>query len=201
MNINERFPINQTPLRMEHEDPILYTTMCNRMLSWFPLVGHEYVVVCIGTDRSTGDALGPMVGSIFTKMNPRILTVYGTLHEPVHAKNLHNYIDAIHIKHKNPYIIAIDACLGKSSSIGHLIAMNEAIRPGAALNKELPSIGDSSITGIVNIGGFMEYAILQNTRLSIVTDMANAIAVVLNRIDRQLTANHHLKQAEFPNLG
>ncbi|MGB4008573.1 MAG: DUF1256 domain-containing protein, partial [Bacillota bacterium] len=32
------------------------------------------------------------------------------------------------------------------------------------------------ITGIVNVGGFMEYLVLQNTRLSLVIRMAEAIA-------------------------
>ena len=44
-------------------------------------------VVCIGTDRSTGDALGPLVGSYLRRWAPQLL-VYGTLEEPVHATNL-----------------------------------------------------------------------------------------------------------------
>ncbi|MNN53765.1 hypothetical protein D3C81_1685430 [compost metagenome] len=32
------------------------------------------------------------------------------------------------------------------------------------------------ITGIVNVGGFMEYLVLQNTRLSLVMNMADVIA-------------------------
>ncbi|MNJ05080.1 hypothetical protein D3C73_1661750 [compost metagenome] len=32
------------------------------------------------------------------------------------------------------------------------------------------------ITGIVNVGGFMEYFVLQNTRLSLVMDLAELIA-------------------------
>ena len=47
-------------------------------------------VVCIGTDRSTGDALGPLVGSRLTEwrsVRDRIRVV-GTLDEPVHAGNL-----------------------------------------------------------------------------------------------------------------
>ena len=42
-----------------------------------------------------------------------IIFIYGTLNEPVHAKNLENNIELIYSNHKNPFIIAIDACLGR----------------------------------------------------------------------------------------
>ncbi len=48
--------------------------------------------------------------------------------------------------------------------------------PGAALQKELPAVGDISIKGYVNVSGFMEFSILQNTRLSVVIKMAKQIA-------------------------
>ncbi|MFP3381143.1 DUF1256 domain-containing protein, partial [Bacillus sp. SIMBA_069] len=51
-----------------------------------------------------------------------------------------------------------------------------ALKPGAGVGKELPPIGDASITGVVNVGGFMEYFVLQNTRLSLVMKMATQIA-------------------------
>jgi len=40
----------------------------------------------------------------------------------------------------------------------------------------LPPVGDMHITGIVNVGGFMEYFVLQNTRLSLVMKMSHIIA-------------------------
>ena len=42
-----------------------------------------------------------------------------------------------------------------------------------------------AISGIVNVGGFMEYVVLQNTRLSLVMNMANKIAQVLNWIYKE----------------
>ena len=50
-----------------------------------------------------------------------------------------------------------------------------SLQPGAGVNKRLPQVGDVYITGIVNVGGFMEYFVLQNTRLSLVTKMAAVI--------------------------
>jgi len=43
------------------------------------------------------------------------------------------------------------------------------------VNKNLPTVGDAHITGIVNISGFMEYMILQNTRLNIIWEMSDVI--------------------------
>ena len=50
------------------------------------------------------------------------------------------------------------------------------IKPGAGVKKNLPPVGDMHITGIVNLGGFMEYIVLQNTRLSLVMNMAETIS-------------------------
>jgi len=61
-------------------------------------------------------------------------------------------------------------------SIGYITVGEGPLKPGAGVNKELPQVGDAYITGVVNVGGFMEYLVLQNTRLSLVIRMADAIA-------------------------
>lgn len=189
MNINKKTSAHNNILKLTHTDPLLIQVMADQLISWFPRLPREYIIVCIGTDRSTGDSLGPLTGSFLMELNPKHMTIYGSLHQPVHAQNLQEYISLINRKHRNPYIIAIDACLGKNSSVGKLIAGIGSLNPGAALKKTLPAIGDTYITGVVNINGFMQYAILQNTRLSLVTDMAKNIASILFFIDQQLT--HH----------
>lgn len=186
MNFNEYKSKNNIH-RIDHSEPVASKVLSEKMMSWFPNHPCEYIAIFIGTDRSTGDALGPLAGSTFLKMKPKHIAVYGTLHKPVHAVNLQSRLDSIYKKHNNPFIIAVDACLGKSSSVGQLIVGVGPIKPGAALNKPLPLVGDVHITGVVNISGFMEYTVLQNTRLSLVADMANTIAHILNIIDQQLT--------------
>lgn len=135
----------------------------------------DIIFVCIGTDRATGDCLGPLIGYKMKDMKYQNVHVYGTLDEPVHAKNLHEYLELFR-KFENPFIIAIDACLGKLERIGFVNIKEGPLSPGSGVNKNLPSIGSINITGIVNVGGFMEIMILQNTRLSIVMNMANLIA-------------------------
>ncbi|MDN5345081.1 MAG: hypothetical protein PWQ18_1195 [Clostridia bacterium] len=137
---------------------------------------HPIVVVCIGTDRSTGDCLGPLVGTNLLHLPNLPFAVYGTLDEPVHASNLAEKLDYIKARHKEPVIIAVDACLGQSENVGAITLAAGALRPGAGVNKNLPAVGDIHFTGIVNVGGYMEYFVLQNTRLSIVVRMAQQIA-------------------------
>lgn len=133
----------------------------------------DIVFLCIGTDRSTGDALGPLVGEELGKGLPN---VYGTLSRPVHATNLEETIKLIESKHRKPLIVAIDACLGRSESIGTIYVKKGSLTPGSGVAKKLPSVGDISISGVVNMGGFMEYFVLQTTRLGLVMKMARVIS-------------------------
>lgn len=138
--------------------------------------GREVIILCIGTDRSTGDSLGPLVGTALHQCDVLTWPVYGTLNEPVHAVNLVHSVQAMNCQHHNPFIIAVDACLGKPERVGFINVRPGAIQPGTALKKSLPAVGDIHISGVVNVGGFMEHMVLQNTRLSLVYNMATVVA-------------------------
>jgi len=146
----------------------------------------EMVCICIGTDRSTGDSLGPLVGSLLSKDAPSHIHVFGTLEEPVHALNLQSTIHRIRRDHPDAHVIAVDACLGQHKSVGLIQVGLGPVRPGAGVNKKLPEIGQIHVTGIVNVSGFMEYFVLQNTRLSLVMKMAEIISASILRASKQL---------------
>ncbi|QQY79744.1 putative sporulation protein YyaC [Keratinibaculum paraultunense] len=142
----------------------------------------DLIILCIGTDRSTGDSLGPLVGH---KLNHYLspykkVHLFGTLDEPVHAKNLEHAINQIDSAYINPFILAVDASLGNFNKIGYININKGPLKPGLGVNKDLPPIGDMNITGIVNVGGIMEYMVLQNTRLSLVMNMAETITKSIN---------------------
>lgn len=139
------------------------------------------ILLCIGTDRSTGDCLGPLVGSKIDLLQQNFFTVYGTLDKPVHASNLRETLHEINTFFNNPFIIAVDACLGRMENVGSIHLGNGSLQPGAGVNKELPPVGQVHITGIVNVGGFMEYMVLQNTRLNLVMRLADVIVSGLNK--------------------
>jgi putative sporulation protein YyaC len=134
------------------------------------------ILLCIGTDRSTGDCLGPLVGYKLKALNTNDVFIYGTLQNPVHAKNLKDVLEEINTSYKKPFIIAVDACLGGLDRIGSIVIDAGPLTPGAGVNKRLPKVGHMHIVGIVNVGGFAEYLVLQNTRLSLVMEMADAIS-------------------------
>ncbi|MCM2535623.1 spore protease YyaC [Neobacillus pocheonensis] len=160
-----------------HDDFHAAENLAEELLSFLPDTATRPIVfVCIGTDRSTGDSLGPLVGTLLEEKQLQSFSVYGTLEEPIHAVNLDQKLKEINAKHFNPYIIGIDACLGRIKNIGVIQVANGPVKPGAGVNKELPEVGNIHITGIVNVSGFMEFFVLQNTRLSLVMKMAKTIA-------------------------
>ena len=134
------------------------------------------IFICIGTDRSTGDSLGPLVGYKLKHLSKNNIHIYGTLENPIHAKNMVDVLAKIKSNFINPYIVAIDSCLGSLSNIGKVFIQKKSLSPGLALNKQLPTIGEMSITGIVNISGNFEFLVLQNTRLYTVMNLADAIS-------------------------
>ena len=153
--------------------------LSNLFLEHIPFNSSNLVFFCIGTDRSTGDSLGPLTGSRLTESQLFPYPVIGTLENPLHALNLQQKIDETIDLNPSAYIVAIDACLGKGSSIGQLLFHDGPIQPGKAVGKNLPSVGNVSIKGIVNIAGFMEHAVLQSTRLHLPFEMSRTLARAL----------------------
>jgi len=147
-------------------------TLLNEMKHKFPknLTNNDVFFVCIGTDRSTGDSLGPFVGTFLKERGYK--NVVGTIDDPVHAMNLKMVSSLLP---KDKVIIAIDACLSCTTNIGQIQFGKGGLKPGAALNKNLPEVGDYYIKGVVNMSGFMEYEVIRCTRLSLVIKMAKDI--------------------------
>lgn len=155
------------------------------------------IFICIGTDRSTGDSLGPLVGYKLKYLSRNNIYIYGTLENPIHSKNLIEILNKINLNFNNPYIIAIDSCLGSLANIGKIFIEKKPLSPGLALNKNLPLVGEMSITGIVNISGNFEFLVLQNTRLSTVMNLADVISkgiyhFILNAYNKNLSRNDNI---------
>lgn len=166
-------------VRVHVDDPKAAATIAAALRHYGPEAvqgADALLLLCIGTDRSIGDSLGPLVGSFLEESGPHPFRVLGTLDRPVHAGNLTETVGEIARSHRRPAVVAVDACLGRAESVGHITVAPGPLRPGAGVNKDLPGVGDVHITGIVNVGGFMEYFVLQNTRLSLVMRMARRVA-------------------------
>lgn len=135
------------------------------------------VPLCIGSDRYTGDALGPLVGSYLAENTD--CDVYGNLEYPVHAGNLVETINVIENRYHHPIVIAIDACLGHTEEIGNIEIWQGGLNAGIALGKMLPCVGHISVVGVVNSDGNLGYSNLQNTRLSLVMKLSSMIGEVV----------------------
>ena len=126
----------------------------NILLKKYVLPGQPVIVMCIGSDRSTGDSLGPLVGYKLSKFTFENVHVYGCLQSPIHAANLSAAIDKI--------------------TIG-----TGPLKPGLGVKKKLPEVGDIHITGIVNNSGATDHVLLQTTRLSMIMTLADTITAAL----------------------
>ncbi|KAB7665297.1 spore protease YyaC [Bacillus sp. B1-b2] len=172
------FDKKELPVRIAYDEQLASYKIAENLSKYLPK-NHStqpIVFICIGTDRSTGDSLGPLIGTLLSEKSVAPFHVYGTLDDPIHALNLEEKLKEIHLKHMNPYIIGIDACLGRMKSVGVIQIGDGPVKPGSGVKKELPPVGNIHITGIVNISGFMEFLVLQNTRLSLVLNMAKIIS-------------------------
>jgi len=161
------------------EDPLCLQLLEKKVYRLMSEMNEDFqrdtVFLCVGTDRATGDCLGPLVGTRLQSLSPAI-NLFGTLEKPSHAVNLQTVMDEIKVRFVNPLVIAVDASLGSPDRIGFINLRPVGLKPGTALNKVLPIVGDFHISAVVNVGGYLEQMVLQNTRLYGVYMMAELIA-------------------------
>lgn len=142
----------------------------DELIEKIPKSYKKIAVICIGTDKSTGDSYGPLVGYLLSKYTLYEFDLYGTIHEPVHALTLEKTIERINPE--ETLIIAIDSSVGYSQYVGYIGLKYGAITPGSGVGKNLPPIGDIAISGIVAISGLAPLLMLQSASLGMVYTMA-----------------------------
>ncbi len=177
-----------------------FTTSLQELLEKNDYTDRELVLVCIGSDRATGDCLGPITGHKLNRFrgerHKNSFHIYGTLEHPIHAKNLEATIQTIQLYHPNALIIAIDASLGIVEHVGYITLGEGSLCPGVGVDKTLPKIGDIFITGIVNLSGFGSQMLLQTTHLNLVMQLADFISTGISRCLLRSKLRPALKRAE-----
>jgi len=136
----------------------------------------EMTFLCIGTDRSSGDCLGPWIGTLLTEA--RLGHVIGTLEHPCDSEKLPELIPLLSTEGT---ILAIDACLGRPESVGSYLVAASPLIPAQSVGRSFPPIGAYSIAGIVNATGPKPYWTLQTTSLYRVMNMAREAAEAIIR--------------------
>lgn len=135
------------------------------------------VILCIGSDLSVGDSLGPVTGTkLKKKLSGLNCYVYGTLSKPITAHEVKYMNEFIHSTHPDSPVIAVDAAVGLAGDIGLIKLAKRGIKPGSGANKKLAKVGDVSIMGIVAERSVFNYSLFSATRLNIVYKMAEIIS-------------------------
>jgi putative sporulation protein YyaC len=134
---------------MEDKDKFYSEDIINNLIEYYLDSYKEVAIIfCIGTPKSIGDSLGPLIGTRLSELNCEV-PVYGTLDFPVHAINLDVRLYHIFKEHPNAFVIGIDAAVGDEYDIGKTKFRNFAVRPGKGVGKDLQPVGDVSVVGIV----------------------------------------------------
>lgn len=135
------------------------------------------IILCIGSDLSVGDSLGPVTGTkIKEKLSNLNCFVYGTLSKPITAHEIKYMNEFLRATHPDSTIIAIDAAVGVAGDIGLIKVSKKKLNPGSGANKKLSKVGDVSIMGIVAEKSVFNYSLFSATRLNIVYKMADIIS-------------------------
>lgn len=135
------------------------------------------VVLCIGSDLSVGDSLGPITGTkLKEKLRGLNCYIYGSLSKPITAHEVKYINEFLRLTHPGSPVIAVDAAVGASGDIGLIKIARRGVKPGSGANKKLARVGDVSIIGIIAEKSVFNFSILSATRLNIVYRMADIIA-------------------------
>lgn len=108
----------------------------------------QIVVVCFGTNAISGDALGPMVGTLLREKYNLPAFVYGTEDSNVNGKNMSQWLDFIKNAHKGARFVAVDASVGAKDKIGQIVVREDGVCPSGVTGKK-ERFGDIGILGVV----------------------------------------------------
>lgn len=134
-------------------------------------------ILCIGSDLSVGDSLGPVTGTkLKEKLRGLNCYVYGTLSKPITAHEVKYMNEFLRQTHPENPVIAVDAAVGLAGDIGLIKLAKRAIKPGSGANKKLSRVGDVSVMGIVAEHSVFNYSLFSSTRLNIIYKMAEIIS-------------------------
>ena len=134
------------------------------------------VILCIGSDITSGDSLGPLVGTLLQEKGFGEGYLYGTLARPITAKEVVYMRDYLAKVHPGRKVIAVDAAVGRTEEVGLVKLQADGLYPGIGVGKRMTKLGDYSVMGIVAPKTKTPYQALGATRLNLVYRLAAAIS-------------------------
>ena len=132
------------------------------------------VIICVGSDLIIGDSLGPIVGNELIKRLNNVY-VYGTLDNPIPAKETNVVYNNVKKLHPKSQILVVDAAVGSKNDVGTIKVTDKGIKPGLGVNKDLKTLGDVSIIGIVAEKQNELNSLFYQTRFSLIYRLSQEI--------------------------
>ncbi len=148
--------------------------ICQSLINFNP-ENKRPIFICIGSDLVLGDSLGPLTGTFLRKKGIRSF-VYGTLNFPITSKEVEYARTYIKQMHPNSISIAIDAAVGNANDVGLIRTLNKGLKPGLGVDKNLGTIGDISIIGVVAEKSIKNHNLFNLTRLNLIYRMSDVIS-------------------------
>jgi len=139
------------------------------------------VIVCVGTDKISGDSLGPMVGSILRSRHVPC-PVFGVEGCTVNGVNLDRYRDFLARYYPGVPVVAVDAALGDASEVGQIRYRLGGVFAGGALGRRCAGLGNLAVLGVVGPKGEDALSTLLEVPLSAVERLAYRIADKLTEV-------------------
>ncbi len=136
----------------------------------------ELVVLCIGSDKISGDSLGPLVGGLLREKYRLPCPVYGTEKAPVNGVNLPEYREMLTRFHPEAAVIAVDAAVGLKSELGNIKIRNGGVKAGGAVAAPHKALGRIGVLGVVAEKGNNPLEALLATPFALVEALAERIA-------------------------
>jgi len=141
----------------------------------------DILFLCIGTEKISGDALGPIVGTMLREKYKLPYPVLGTEENPINGKNVGEYKRLIKERFPNHKVIAIDSAVGEEKDLWTIKIKEGGVRAGGALSPENEYFGEIGILAVVAQKG----NVLQNLMLSPypkVLALAERIALMIVKV-------------------
>jgi putative sporulation protein YyaC len=149
--------------------------------------------LCIGTDRSSGDTLGPLTGTLLQEQG--YSRVIGTLEAPCDSDTWMKCMAELECLADGGPVLAIDACLGHVHSVGLFQIAAGPLEPGRSLKRGLPPVGDYSIAAVVDTVRDNPVRVLETSPFSRVWAMSRRIVSEVSRVFPAASTDHKPQHA------
>lgn len=153
----------------------------------------KLLFLCIGSEKISGDSIGPIVGSLLKTKYNLPYPVLGTEEKPVNGINLPHYMENIRNCFPEHKIIAIDSAVGDKKDLWTIKIKKGGVVAGGAVNSNNPRIGDIGILAVVGEKSKDVLSTLLQSPLEKVEELAEYIAMLINNVFSPSVKNSELK--------